>query len=98
MSQLSLIVDGMLSGTGIRDANEGGYVEPNDIGISVSLCAEITDWLERYENAHFHQYEDAAVNQQLDKEGIEIARKLRVEMPRAKIGYYSSAELQELNF
>ena len=96
MNNVSLVVDGMLSGTGIRNAHEGGYIEPNEIGVSAALCEEISSWLERYEDAHFHQYEDAEINQSLDKEGIEIAVKLRSEIPNATISYFSSAELQEM--
>jgi hypothetical protein len=98
MSALSLIVDGMLSGTGIRDAVAGGYLEPEEIGVSKSLRSQIDLWLERYEDAHFHQYENHLVNEALDSEGLEIARKLSAELPSANVRYYSNAKLQEIKF
>jgi len=48
----SYIVDGMLSGTGIRDAVEGGYVQ---LRISPALSNKLAAWLLKYEEAHFHQ-------------------------------------------
>ncbi len=96
MSSLSLIVDGMLSGTGIRDAIAGGYLEPDEIGVSDPLRAQISKWLERYEDAHFHQYDDQTVNEALDKEGVEIARKLSGELKLASVRYFSNAKLEEV--
>jgi hypothetical protein len=96
MSSLSLIVDGMLSGTGIRDAAAGGYLEPDEIGVSDSLCEQISKWLERYEDAHFHQYENEMVNEALDNEGVEIARRLSGELRSASVRYFSNAKLEEV--
>jgi len=39
MKQAHFIVDGMLSGTGIRDGNNGGYIDPSAIGVSFELRA-----------------------------------------------------------
>ncbi len=96
MSSLSLIVDGMLSGTGIRDAVVGGYLEPNEIGVSESLCVQISTWLERYEDAHFHQFESESINEELDKVGVEIAKKLANELSAASVRYFSSANMEEV--
>jgi hypothetical protein len=96
MSSLSLIVDGMLSGTGIRDAVAGGYLDPDEIGVSNSLSVQISKWLERYEDAHYHQYENSAVNEALDSEGIEIAKKLALEISSANVRYFSNAKLEEI--
>lgn len=93
-----IIVDGMLSGTGIRDGNHGGYLNPHDLGVSADLAAQIADWLERYENAHFFQFENKAENRRLDMEGVEIARLLKAELPHAKISYFSSAELKDIPY
>ncbi len=38
MPKRNLIVDGMLLGTGIRDAVAGGYLDPSEIGISNDLA------------------------------------------------------------
>ena len=44
MNSSNLIVDGMLSGTGIRDGDEGGYLEPSKIDLSENLCKKISAW------------------------------------------------------
>jgi len=92
----TLIVDGMLSGTGIRDGDQGGYVSPSDLGVSLELGLRISKWHERYENAHFCQFVDTAENQVLDMQGLEIARLLMAELPKVKVKYYSNAELREI--
>lgn len=97
MTEISLLIDGMLSGTGIRDAVNGGYIEPSDIGISSELAHRISVWLVAYEDAHFHQYEDQEKNAALDQEGLEIVRAVRSELPAAKVGYFSNANMTEIN-
>ena len=52
----NFLIDGMLSGTGVRDAVSGGYVEPKAIGLSASLAAELVAWQRRYEEAHFADF------------------------------------------
>jgi hypothetical protein len=98
MKTTHLIVDGELSGTGIRDGINGGYLETSAIGVSSSLGGRISEWLERYENAHFFQFENADENKLLDKQGVDIARSLKMEFPDARITYFSNAELKEIPF
>jgi hypothetical protein len=98
MTQLSLIVDGMLSGTGVRDASNGGYLELHEIGISDILRRQIGEWLSHYEDAHFQQYCDSALNDSLDQEGIKIAGMIKLELPVAKVRYFSSAYMKEIKF
>lgn len=98
MSTNHLIVDGMLSGTGIRDGDHGGYLNPLDLGVSADLASQISEWRQRYENAHFFQFENKLENRKLDVEGIEIARALKTELPKAKVTYFSNAELKEIPF
>jgi hypothetical protein len=93
-----LIIDGMLSGTGIRDGNAGGYLVPSELGVSHELDSRISGWLRRYENAHYFQFEDASENQRLDSDGIGIARALKAEFPGMKITYFSNAKLKEIPF
>ncbi len=93
---LYLVVDGMLSGTGVRDAVEGGYLVPGGLGVSNQLTARIAAWLARYEDAHYHQFEDKAAIAALDAEGVAICRLLRAEIPEAKIDYFSAAEMRKL--
>ena len=98
MSTSHLIVDGMLSGTGIRDGEIGGYIDAAELGVSPTLSAQISEWLGCYESAHFFQFEDKEENQKLDAQGMEIARLLRSELPNLRVTYFSNAELREMPF
>jgi hypothetical protein len=93
MSERTLIVDGMLSGTGVRDAKAGGYVDPTELGFSTVLTKRIVKWLLEYENAHYHQFVDKAENRRLDEEGIAIAKQIRHEVSGAQVEYFSNAEM-----
>jgi hypothetical protein len=44
-----LTIDGMCSGTGIRDSVTGGYICPSELGLSEGLVARIDRWVKRYE-------------------------------------------------
>lgn len=90
-----LTVDGMFSGTGIRDSIEGGYINPDKLGISLELKQKISRWLNRYEDEHYAQYEDKSIVSKLDEEGIEICQLLKSEMPESKVEYYSAAETKK---
>lgn len=96
MTMRYLTVDGMLSGTGIRDSVEGGYLNLEELGLSDQLVDRIFVWLSDYEDAHFMQYEDQLRVEKLDKEGIEICTILKKEIPDSKIEYFSSATMQKL--
>jgi hypothetical protein len=91
MNNAVMVIDGMLSGTGIRDGVNGGYLEPSELGVSERLEQRISAWLSRYENAHFHNYEDQDINKVLDQEGADIARELAVELPSVTVKYFSNA-------
>ncbi len=54
-----LTVDGLLSGTGIRNSIEGGYIDPRALGISRDLVSRIEGWLRLYEEAHFDGFSDS---------------------------------------
>lgn len=91
-----LTVDGMLSGTGIRDSVGGGYVDLQRLGLSEDLKEEFREWLRRYEKAHYFQFVNKHENERLDREGVAICRRLQAELPDAKIDYYSNAEMRKL--
>lgn len=97
MTSRNLIVDGMLSGTGIRDSVEGGYVELRELDLSPELVRDIARWLDAYEDAHFHQFGDELLNARLDEQGQAIARRVQTELPRHVIEYYSSALLKKMD-
>lgn len=91
-----LIIDGMLSGTGVRDAVEGGYLDLNDLGISADTVKIISAWHARYEHAHYAQFVDADEVGQLDAQGLSICKRLKLELPHSKIEYFSSAEMRKI--
>jgi hypothetical protein len=91
-----LKIDGMLSGTGIRDSVEGGYIELSELKISKELISDIRIWLNRYENAHYLQFEDEQEIVILDLEGIALARRVKLELPSAKVEYYSAGKMQKI--
>lgn len=88
-------IDGMLSGTGLRDATRGGYVEPTAAGMSASLASEITLWQQRYENAHFDGFPAELVTV-LDNQGIALAARAAGELPDKSIGYFSNGLMKRL--
>ncbi|EGA68246.1 hypothetical protein VISI1226_03985 [Vibrio sinaloensis DSM 21326] len=91
-----LTVDGMFSGTGIRDSVEGGYLKPEILGLSTELKNKISDWLSRYEDEHYEQYEDDSIVARLDAEGVEICNLLKSELPHSKVEYYSTAKMKKV--
>jgi hypothetical protein len=93
-----LIIDGMLSGTGVRDAAAGGYLDPKVVGLSADLTKRIANWLIEYENAHYHQFVDKAESDRLDQEGTAIARCVQKELPGTQVEYFSNAQMQRLPF
>ena len=93
-----LTVDGMLSGTGIRDSLTGKYLDPNEVGLSSELVRRIEKWVIDYETAHYLQFNDEAENQRLDQEGIEIARQAQSQLPEMKVEYFSNAQMKKIRF
>lgn len=93
-----LTVDGMFSGTGIRDSIEGGYIKPDKLELSPELKQKISSWLNRYEDEHYAQYKDKSIVSKLDAEGVEICQLLKSEIPDSKVEYYSTAETKKIVF
>ena len=91
-----LTVDGMLSGTGVRDTVSGGYIDPNEVGLSADLVKRIANWLRDYENAHYVQFLDKTENERLDQEGVAITRQIREKLPGTKVEYFSNAEMRKI--
>jgi hypothetical protein len=89
-----LIVDGMLSGTGVRDEIEGGYIDLQSLAISSSLQDDFARWLEAYADAHYRQYADQDEVVRLDNTGLDLAARLQSEVPEAQVGYYSNGEMR----
>jgi hypothetical protein len=86
-----LVVDASLNGTGIRDKYKGGYIDLEDLHLSLTTCERIRKWLLQYENEHYMGFQNAMLINELDKQGKEIARTVKSEMPDIKIEYFSDA-------
>lgn len=91
-----LTVDGMLSGTGVRDTVEGGYLEHGELGLSPAFSDRISQWVARYEDCHYRDFQNAGQVGDLDAEGMEICRLLQCEIPDSKIQYFSAAKMLAL--
>ncbi len=91
-----LIVDGMLSGTGVRDALSGGYVVLAELRLSPDVVETIASWLARYETAHYRQFNDPHEVEALDDIGLELCARLAQELSGSKIGYFSAARMEKL--
>lgn len=89
------LIDGMLSGTGVRDAVAGGYVAPDSIGLSAQLLADIAAWQRRYEEAHFAGFPASAVAV-LDVEGLALTSRVRAELGDKSVGYFSNGRMERL--
>jgi len=93
-----LIIDGMLSGTGVRDGTAGGYLDLKNVGISADLTKRIASWLIAYESAHYRRFGDKVENDRLDQEGTAIAGCVRKELPGTRVEYFSNAQMRKLPF
>ena len=89
-----IIIDGALSGTGIRDKYNGGYVSPESISLSPELILKLNNWLSNYENEHYNGYNNADNIKKLDNEGLDLVRKIKIELKDVKVEYFSDALLK----
>lgn len=89
-----LIVDGMVSGTGIRNLNEEiQYIKPESLGISSELIEKLNTWHSKYKEQFYQNYADENVVCALDLEGIEISKAILNELKNCKLSYFSDAKL-----
>lgn len=93
-----ILIDGLLNGTGIRLKYEGGYISPELIGLSNTLCKELAEWLFAYANEHYKGYGDTYAIIKLDEWGLELAKKIKAEVSgnSYQVGYFSDAKLKEI--
>lgn len=90
----NILIDGMLSGTGLRDAINGGYLT-SDAVLSSSLSADLADWQRRYEDAHFAGFlEDHIAS--LDEEGLALHLRVQAELSGKSVGYFSNGRMSRL--
>lgn len=88
-----LVVDACLGSTGIRDYYEGGSVSPNDLNLNSETILRITNWMSRYENAHYEGFKNSIVVDELDEEGRAIALVIKKELGDVKVDYFSDARM-----
>ena len=88
-----LVIDAMLNGSGIRDKYAGGYLAPEDLGLSKVIIQCLNAWLSKYADEHYKGYIDVASIDELDKEGKEIALMIKRELQDVKMEYYSDARM-----
>jgi len=89
-----LVIDASLSGTGIRDKYEGGYISPDDLGLSCEIIDMLNQWLTKYENQHYNGFTDECVINELDREGKKIALMIKSELAGVKLEYFSDARMK----
>jgi len=90
---MRLAIDGMLSGTGVRDLEHGGYIDPLALGLSHELSEMIAEWLVRYADQHYHQFNDRVAVEKLDSEGMKITNLIRAVLLTSEVSYFSHAHM-----
>lgn len=88
-----IIVDGYLNGSGIRDKYNSGYINREELNLSSSLNLKIIDWLDRYWNEFYNNYDDKNKIEALDEEGEKIAKLLKEELHNVDVEYFSDAKM-----
>lgn len=88
-----LVIDASLSGTGIRDKYEGGYLVPKDLGLTYATIQRIKKWLSKYENEHYNGFTNESLINDLDREGKEISFLIKNELSEVKLEYFSDARM-----
>lgn len=89
-----LVIDAALSGTGIRDKYEGGYINPEDLGLGMEIKQKLNDWLADYEMEHYNDFTNDKLVDDLDQRGKEIALMVKQELSEVKIEYFSDARMK----
>lgn len=92
-----IYLDGILSGTGIRDIVHGGYIELSKLPLKKSTQDTITKWLSEYEDQHYEGFENTFECDLLDKRGLLLALAISEELEGYSVRYFSSYLLKELS-
>jgi len=91
-----LTVDGMPSGTGIRDTVEGGYLELHELGLSDVLLERFQAWSSEYEREAHKERKDIGEIKKLDEQGMELDVCLASAFPEYKIEYFSEGLTEKI--
>jgi hypothetical protein len=84
-----LSVSALLESTGIKDKYGFGYVAASEFGVSDDLAQRLKFWVSKYDEAHYMGFKDERIIDNLDIEGLEIARAIKDELIDVKIEYFS---------
>lgn len=93
ISMRYLVIDASLSGTGIRNKYEGGYINPEDLCLKIDTIKRLNNWLLKYEEEHYNGFQNNKLIDALDLEGKEIALCIKAEIAEVKIEYFSDARM-----
>jgi hypothetical protein len=93
----NIAVDGMLSGTGIRDKDKGGYIPLENMHLPDEVVDKIRSWLSRYELAHYKGFTDLQEVECLDRDGIAITENLKSLLLDSKVEYFSAALMKNVD-
>ena len=88
-----LVIDASLNGTGIRDKYEGGYLTPEELGLSNDVISLFNEWFSKYENEYYNGFTDDNIIDELDLEGKKIALLIKKELSEVKLEYFSDARM-----
>jgi hypothetical protein len=91
-----IIIDAALNGTGIRNEYDGGFIIPENIGLSKAIITKLTYWLHSYEQEIYAGYENIDNIKKLDEMGKIIAREIKNEKKDIKVSYLSNATMQKV--
>ena len=72
---------------------KGGYIDMEDIDITLVLKNRIKNWLYGYADQGFRGYDDDDIINFLDDEGRCLAREIKKELSDVKVWYYSDARM-----
>lgn len=92
-----IILDGYISGTGVRDNSTSDYLDLSELNIDANIISQIEVWKQKYYNAIIGNKRKMLPSFfiDLDKEAIEISRRIVKEYPDYKIDYYYSDFLEK---
>lgn len=99
-SKPKLRIDGDMGGTGVQLRGKANYEEPEEwlelatLEISERLRNQIARWQSKYVEHHCAGYKNQDLTERLDKEGIDIARRVADELPNFEVEYFSDAKLK----
>jgi len=88
-----IVIDASLSGTGIRDKYEGGYILAEKLSLSSEITQRLCVWLVKYENEHYNGFTNFRTIDELDQEGKDIGLMIKKELLDVKIEYFSAARM-----